>query len=544
MDKELLLLIGGVGLFLLGMVILTEGLRGLAGDAMRRVLTRFTKTPVTGVVTGALTTAIIQSSSATTVAAVSFVAAGLLTFPQALGIVFGANIGTTVTGWIIAILGFKLHMGQIVLPFVFIGVLLKLFGNVRLGQIGWALAGFSLLFIGIESMQQGMAQYEGIITPSIFPDDTFFGRLQLVAIGAAITLVTQSSSAGVVAALVALSAGSVTFAQAAAMVIGMDIGTTFTAALATIGGSTATRQTGFAHVIYNTMTGILAFILLGPFSGFVDTFISTGGPGSAQISLVAFHTAFNVLGVLLVLPFARPFARLIVKIVPERGPPLLQRLDEHLLSDPASAVDAAIATIRDILVSIIGIMRELLDPKKGVHFDATQIRSVDEALAETYRFVEKIRTDSSQKSVHNRHLATVHALDHLVRLSHRCTQIDRIETLRSESRLHRLSKLLRDTIMPLLEHPVSSLEEGQLERVHSIFLKQRGVYRDRIVEHSARQRMSAHTALERLDSIRWLHRVAYHLWRIEHHLHLAKEAGKEAPDQSDTRKLELDVEED
>lgn len=544
MDKELLLLIGGVGLFLLGMVILTEGLRGLAGGTMRRVLTRFTKTPVTGVITGALTTAVIQSSSATTVAAVSFVAAGLLTFPQALGIVLGANIGTTVTGWIIAILGFKLHMGQIVLPFIFIGVLLKLFGNARLGQIGWALAGFSLLFIGIESMQQGMAPYEGIITPSIFPDDTFFGRLQLVAIGAVITLVTQSSSAGVVAALVALSAGSVTFSQAAAMVIGMDIGTTFTAALATIGGSTATRQTGYAHVIYNAMIGIMAFFLLGPFSGFVDTFIATGGPGSAQISLVAFHTAFNVFGVLLILPFARPFARLIVKIVPERGPPLLQRLDEHLLSDPASAVDASIATIRDILVSIIGIMSELLDPKRKMHFDAAQLRSVEEALAETYRFVEKIQTDPAQKRAHNRHLAIVHALDHLIRLSHRCTQTNRIETLRSESRLHRLSKLLRDTIMSLLENPVSSQEERRLERVHSIFLKQRGVYRDRIVEHSARQQMSAHTALERLDSIRWLHRVAYHLWRIEHHLDLAEEVGKETPDQSDTRKLELDVEED
>jgi len=529
MNEELLFVIGGIGLFLLGMVLLTEGLRGLAGDAMRRVLTRFTKTPVMGAITGALTTAVIQSSSATTVAAVSFVAAGLLTFPQALGIIFGANIGTTVTGWIIAILGFKLQMGQIVLPLVFIGVLLKLFGNARLGQIGWALAGFSLLFIGIASMQQGMASYEGIITPSIFPDDTFFGRLQLVAIGAAITLVTQSSSAGVVAALVALSAGSVTFAQAAAMVIGMDIGTTFTAALATIGGSTATRQTGFAHVIYNTMTGIMAFMLLGPFAGFVDEFISTGGPGSAQIALVGFHTSFNVLGVLLVLPFAAPFARLIVRIVPERGPPLLQRLDKSLLSDPAGAVDASIATIRDILSSIISMMVEALDPKKKLYFDAAQLTSVDEALAETRRFVEKIRTDPTQKRVHNRHIATMHALDHLVRLSHRCTQANRIETLRSESRLHRLSKLLRDTIIPMLEHPDSSVEEGRLERVHAILQNQRGVYRNRIVEHSAQQQMSAHTALERLDSIRWLHRVAYHLWRIEHHLHVAEEVRKEAP---------------
>lgn len=118
MNTDLLLFVGGIGLFLLGMILLTQGLKGLAGGAMRRLLARFTKTPLTGAVTGALSTAVIQSSSATTVTAVGFVAAGLLTFPQALGIIFGANIGTTITGWIVAVLGFKLHLGQIVLPLV------------------------------------------------------------------------------------------------------------------------------------------------------------------------------------------------------------------------------------------------------------------------------------------------------------------------------------------------------------------------------------------------------------------------------------------
>ena len=124
----------------------------------------------------------------------------------------------------------------------------------------------------------------------------------------------------------ALGAGAISYVQPAAMVIGMDIGTTFTAVLATVGGSTATRQTGFAHVIYNLLTGIFAFFLLGPFSAFIETWIIAGGGGNTQIALVGFHTTFNIVGVVLLLPFAHPFARLVVWLVPERSPPLLRRL--------------------------------------------------------------------------------------------------------------------------------------------------------------------------------------------------------------------------
>ena len=183
MTADILFVFGGLGLFLLGMVVLTEGLRQLAGSALRRLLSEFTKTPIRGVAAGAMSTAVIQSSSATTVTAVGFVGAGLLTFPHGLGIVLGANIGTTVTGWIVAIVGFKLHLGLIVLPLVLVGVLLRLFSNTRLRHIGWALAGFGLLFVGIDAMQQGMAQFEGTITPDDFPEDTLFGRLQLVLLG-------------------------------------------------------------------------------------------------------------------------------------------------------------------------------------------------------------------------------------------------------------------------------------------------------------------------------------------------------------------------
>ena len=541
MNAQVLLAVGGIGLFLLGMVVLTDGLRLLAGDALRVLLSRFTSTPLRGVAAGAVTTAIIQSSSATTVTAVGFVGAGLLTFPQGLGIVFGANVGTTITGWIVAILGFKLKLGLIVLPLILLGVLLRLFSKTKLRHVGWAMAGFSLLFVGIDAMQQGMAPFLGVVTPADFPDDRLSGRLQLVLLGVVITLLTQSSSARVAAALVALSAGTISFAQAAAMVIGMDVGTTFKAVLATVGGSTAMRQTGCAHVVYNLMTGTIAFFLLSPFSLAVGPWIAAGGAGNAQIALVAFHTTFNCLGVLLILPFAARFARLITRLVPERGPPLLRRLDRRLLSDPAAAVDAAVATIRDIAALQTEVLVDLLDPRSSSAVDPGRLAVVDQALDATRDFVDQIRTDPSEQRAHFRHLATVHALDHLIRLSHRCAQEARIETLGTERRLQRLRNLLRGAVNRVLADEDAASSEERFNRLRKLLRAQRRSYRARMVASAAERQISAQTMLHRLDSVRWLHRVAYHLWRTLHHLRLAEQQAPPAPDR---RELAIESEED
>ena len=252
--EDALVATGGLGLFLLGMIVLTDGLRALTGESLPRALARFTRSPLSGATTGAIATAILQSSSATTVAAVGFVGAGVLTFAQGLGLIFGANLGTTVTGWMVALLGFKLKVGVLVLPLIPLGAILRLFGKGRLSSAGYALAGFGLVFVGISMLQTGMGSLGSLITPESFPGDTWTGRLGLIAIGAVMTIVTQSSSAGVATALAALSAGAIAFPQAAALVIGMDVGTTATAALATIGGSVSARRTGLAHVVYNLFT--------------------------------------------------------------------------------------------------------------------------------------------------------------------------------------------------------------------------------------------------------------------------------------------------
>ena len=215
--------LGGLGLFLLGMIIMTDSLRNLAGDAMRKLLLRFTHTPLSGAVTGTVATAILQSSSATTVAAVGLVGAGLMGFAEALGIIFGANIGTTITGWFVVLLGFKLQIGSVLMPLILIGALLRLFANDRWANIGMAVAGFGLIFVGIYLIQQGMVDVQKLVTPENFPGDTFVGRIQLLLLGILFSAVTQSSSAGVAVTLTALYAGAINFPQAAALVIGMDV---------------------------------------------------------------------------------------------------------------------------------------------------------------------------------------------------------------------------------------------------------------------------------------------------------------------------------
>ena len=189
------------------MIIMTEGLQTLAGDAMRKALVRFTHTPLSGAITGAVSTAILQSSSATTVAVVGFVGAGLMGFPESLGIIFGANIGTTLKGWLVATLGLQYQLGTIMLPLIFVGAFMRLFLHGRKAAAGYAMAGFAIIFVGIDLLQQGMSGLQGLVSPANFPPDTWFGRLQLLLLGLTATLITQSSSAGVAAALTADVAG-------------------------------------------------------------------------------------------------------------------------------------------------------------------------------------------------------------------------------------------------------------------------------------------------------------------------------------------------
>lgn len=516
MVLDIFVTLGGLGLFLVGMIMLTDGLRGLVGASLRRLIARFTRTPAAGVVFGAFTTAVIQSSNVATVTAIGFVGAGVLSFTQALGIILGANVGTTVTGWLVALIGFKLDFGAAVMPLVLLGALTRLFAVGRARHIGWALAGFGMLFVGLDAMKQGMAAFQGTVTPDSFPGDTPLGWLQLALIGAIITIVTQSATAGVAAALVAMGAGALSFTQAAAMVIGMDAGASVIGVLATLGGSAATRRTGYAHVVFNLATAIVGLALLAPYAAFIKPALALDGPGDAQIALVAFHTLFNIVGVLVVLPFTDPFARLVTRLIPERGPQLLAYLDDGLLDHPQSAVDGALATVRACAQQSAALLKPVLSGESD-GLNMARLEALEQALGATRGFIDRTPSGALSQDARLRRNAVIHALDHLVRLAQRCRQSERVGRLRADHRLRRLSGVLCGVLTQATTDD-ARLASERLDRVRGLLRAQRQTYRAHIISQSAQTQMSPEEVLARMDTVRWLHRVSYHLWRIMLHL--------------------------
>ncbi len=526
-----LLCLGGLGLFLLGMVVLTEGLRALAGRALRNVLTRFTRSPGSGAVTGAMTTAVVQSSSATTVAAVGFVGAGLLTFPQAFGIVLGANVGTTITGWLVALLGFKLKLGTAALPIVLVGVLMHLFTRGRVSSAGFAIAGFGLIFVGISLLQQGMGGLVGIITPESFPPDTWSGRLLLFLFGLVFTIFTQSSSAGVAMALAAVNASAMTVQQAAAAVIGMDVGTTVTAVLATIGGSVHARRTGYAHVMYNVLTGIGALLILVPFMGALERFAPQVLVSEPELVLVGFHTFFNIVGVTIAVNFASQLASLMVRLVPMKPVPFARRLDRSLLESPAAALDALGTTLADLSATTFETIQRLISStdRRGIEARLAQVR---EALSETRNYVESVRTSTDEGWTYQRHLSAMHVIDHLDRLVDRCADTDRWPPLRYDRRLEAIARKLvpaADEVRKALVQGEQSVAEDNLEAVWRLVQDECRDYRGRALEQVAMGAFDAAEGAVRLDAARGLRRVAYHMWRIAHHLNRCR-AHREPPE--------------
>ncbi len=254
-------LAGGVGLFLLGMGLMTDGLKLAAGPALERILARSTQTRLRGLATGALVTIAVQSSSAVTVAAIGFVNAGLLTLSQALWVLFGANVGTTMTGWLVALVGMKFSIDIFALPLIGLGMLLRLTGEgTRRAALGSALAGFGVLFLGIDLLKD---TFSGAAADFRLPHwEGAIGIVAMVLVGILMTVLMQASAASLVIAFSAAQSGLVSIEAAAAVVIGANVGTTVTALLAAIGATSNAKRAAAAHILFNVLTGIVALLLL------------------------------------------------------------------------------------------------------------------------------------------------------------------------------------------------------------------------------------------------------------------------------------------
>jgi phosphate:Na+ symporter len=340
--QPLATLVGGIGLFLVGMTWMTDGLKLAAGPALHRILAAATRTRWHGLGSGMLVTALVQSSSAVTVATIGFVNAGLLGLGGALWVLFGANVGSTMTGWIVALVGLKFKVETLALPLIGLGALLRLGGrDQRLGAIGQAVAGFGLLFLGIATMQAAFAGLSGRFE---LPQGSGIGPLLAqLGIGVLMTVLMQSSSASMTIALAAAQGGLLAPAGAAAVVIGANIGTTLTAVLAAIGATPNAKRAAVAHVAFNVITAAVALALL-PWllDGLARARAALELPADPAAKLALFHTCFNVLGVVLMWPLAASLTRWLQRRfrVAEEDEAQPQHLDANVLPVPTLALDA------------------------------------------------------------------------------------------------------------------------------------------------------------------------------------------------------------
>ena len=317
-------LIGSLGLFLFGMKTMSEGLEKFAGARLRNILAAMTKNRVMGVLTGILITALIQSSSATTVMVVSFVNAGLMTLAQSIGVIMGANIGTTVTAWIISAVGFKVNIAAFAIPLLACGLPLIFSSKSNRKSLGEFIFGFSFLFMGLSYLQQAatdmnIGHYVAVMLSHI-PCDSFFTIILFVIVGALVTMIVQASAATMAITLMLfdMNIPGFGFEQAAALAMGQNIGTTITAFMASLTANTQARRAALAHMFFNVFGVIFVLLFFYPACDAVSWFVTDvmGTQANDLFKLSAFHTAFNILNTLLLIGFVHQIEQLVCKILP------------------------------------------------------------------------------------------------------------------------------------------------------------------------------------------------------------------------------------
>ncbi|MFU8878659.1 MAG: Na/Pi cotransporter family protein, partial [Wenzhouxiangellaceae bacterium] len=337
--------LGGIGLFLLGMRLMSDGLKVAAGGALRELLKAATGNRFRALLFGAGITALVQSSSAVIFATIGFVNAGLLTLGPAVGLIFGANLGTTLTSWIVALVGFKLDLKLFAMPMIALGTALWLSGKARRSALGQAAIGFGVFFLGLDVLKDAFVGADQTLDLATLAGDGVLAMLLFAAIGIVLTLIMQSSSAALAVTLTAASQQVIPLEAAAAMVVGANIGTTSTAVFATLGATAAAKRTAAAHVIFNLIAGAIALLLL---PWIVAAAIAIGrflGAGDLPATLLAIvHTQVNILGILAVWPLLPRLVSWLEKRFTEAEREDLARprhLDDNVLATPRLALDAA-----------------------------------------------------------------------------------------------------------------------------------------------------------------------------------------------------------
>ena len=400
---DFLRLIGSLGLFLYGMKIMSEGLQKFAGDSLRRILTAMTTNRVTGVLTGVLITALIQSSSATTVMVVSFVNAGLLTLTQSIGVIMGANIGTTVTAWLISALGFKVDIAAFSLPLLAFGIPLLFSGKSSRKSVGEFIFGFSFLFMGLQALKANApdlgANPEMLAFVQNYADMGFFSIILFLFIGAILTMIVQASAATMAITLIMCANGWIDYQLGVALVLGENIGTTITANLAAWTGNTQARRAALAHLAFNIFGVIWVLILFYPFTNAVSWFVTNvmriSDPSVAvSFKLAAFHTAFNISNTFVMIWFVGLIEKTVCFLIKGKKDEDEEYRLRYITGGMLSTAELSILQARKEITLFAERTGRMLDMVKALFYEKNE-----DAFLKTYSRVEKYESISDRMEI-------------------------------------------------------------------------------------------------------------------------------------------------
>lgn len=400
---DFLRLIGSLGLFLYGMKMMSEGLQKFAGDSLRRILTAMTTNRVTGVLTGVLITALIQSSSATTVMVVSFVNAGLLTLTQSIGVIMGANIGTTVTAWLISALGFKVDIAAFSLPLLAFGIPLLFSGKSSRKSVGEFIFGFSFLFMGLQALKANApdlgANPEMLAFVQNYADMGFFSIILFLFIGAILTMIVQASAATMAITLIMCANGWIDYQLGVALVLGENIGTTITANLAALTGNTQARRAALAHLAFNIFGVIWVLILFYPFTNAVSWFVTNvmriSDPSVAvSFKLAAFHTAFNISNTFVMIWFVGLIEKTVCFLIKGKKDEDEEYRLRYITGGMLSTAELSILQARKEITLFAERTGRMLDMVKALFYEKNE-----DAFLKTYSRVEKYESISDRMEI-------------------------------------------------------------------------------------------------------------------------------------------------
>ncbi|WP_022963550.1 Na/Pi cotransporter family protein [Halopseudomonas pelagia] len=320
--SELATLAAGIALFMLGMFHLEDGFRAFTGGALERWLSRSTNRLWKSLLFGITSTAVVQSSSLVTVLSIAFLSAGMISLGAGIGIVFGANLGTTTGAWLIALVGLKVDLAVVAMPLLVFGVLLGQRTQSLWKGLGQVLLGVGLLFLGIDLMKDGFASFEGLLVLDGFADQGWVSVLLYALLGLLATILMQSSHAAMMITLAALATGQLAYGNALAMAIGANLGTTVTALLAALGSNNAGRRLAAAHILFNVVTALVALAILPNLARSVDWLAEVLGiaADAYTLKLALFHTLFNVLGLVIMLPWIPLMVKWLMRWLPDAAP--------------------------------------------------------------------------------------------------------------------------------------------------------------------------------------------------------------------------------